>query len=52
MCSAEYRDQKACLGLERESMGRGKAEYWGTAFLTILTRQIQRNSAEAIEGKG
>lgn len=24
----------------------------GTAFLTILTRQVQRDSAEAMEGKG
>lgn len=43
---------KACLGLESEYTGRGKAEYWGTAFLTILTRQVWRNSAEAIEGQG
>lgn len=52
MYSAEYRDQKACLGLEREYSGRGKEEHWGAAFLTILTRWVSRNSAEAIEGKG
>lgn len=36
MGSAEYRDQRACLGLEREcTVGWGRQRIWGTAFLII-----------------
>ena len=36
MCSAEYRDQRACLGLEREHSGEeGRQRIEGTGFLII-----------------